>query len=63
MKAKYILAAITAMRAAENLGYTMEPKTFARIITELRRACDDLERESGLTELDVPIETDSVPNS
>lgn len=58
MKAKYIIAALEAMRDAERLNYSTAPEVFGKVLANLAGARIDLQVNSGLN--DVAIEVDKV---
>jgi hypothetical protein len=60
MKAQYILEAIAAMKEADRLAYTMDPKEFGRISGRLILARSALEAHCGLNDVEVEIEKESA---
>ena len=56
MKARYILEAIAAMKAADRINYSMEPHEFGTIKGSLAFARINLEVESGLRDVEIEIE-------
>jgi hypothetical protein len=60
MRAEYIINAIQAMRAADRLGFTMDPKDFANILHRLYTARIELEHHSGLRVLEITVEKETA---
>lgn len=56
MKAKYLIAAIDAMREANDITYSMTPEKLGTILAKLQMARIDLQVHSGLSDVELSVE-------
>ena len=60
MKAKYIIEAIQAMKAAESMTYSTPPEVMGKVQAELTMARCSLQAFSGLNDVEVSVEKENV---